>query len=543
MTFGDFFRRKGLKMALHLREVVLSLDEDEKLLPLKAARDLGCPPEALRSWRIVRRGVDARKKPRVLRVYTLELTCDDEASLLARNRENRRLAPAKAPVASGPLVVNAGHRALVAGMGPAGLFAALRLAEGGSAVTLVERGRPVEARVKDVRRFWNEGLLDPVSNVQFGEGGAGTFSDGKLTTRVNDPRMRYILETLVRFGAPSEILEQAKPHVGTDRLRLVLINFRRALQQLGVDIRFETCLTGLESAGGRVRAGILDGRDEVPCDSLVLAPGHSARDTYRMLQQRGVLLEAKPFAVGVRVEHPVELINEIQYGHAAHPRLPTAEYALSWNDRQSGRGIYSFCMCPGGEVVNASSEAGGLVVNGMSHRRRDGRFSNSALVVSVRTEDFGAADPLGGIAFQRALEQKAFAAGGGRFLAPAQNLLAFLGRGQGPVRSTCRPGVVELPLEEVLPGFVAAGLRSALPQFERRMRGFVCAEATLVGVETRTSAPVRIVRGEDGQSISHPGLFPAGEGAGYAGGIMSAALDGLRAAERIAMLATHRSSL
>jgi uncharacterized protein len=524
-------------MTLRLREVPLALTEAESLLPSKVAAELGLEPQAIRDWQIVRQGIDARRKPRVLRVYTVEFSVADEAEILHRQRANPRLEKATTPELPTVVPFVNRHRVLVVGMGPAGLFAALHLARYGLSVTLVERGRPVEERVRDVQRFWTTGELDPASNVQFGEGGAGTFSDGKLTTRVNHPWTRLVLEMLVDCGAPAEILVQAKPHIGTDCLRRVLLNFRTALRQAGVELRYQSCLSGLESAEGRVRAGIIDNRDAIPCDSLVLAPGHSARDTYRMLAEAGVALEIKPFAVGVRVEHPVELINRIQYGLATHPALPAADYSLAWNDPDSGRGVYSFCMCPGGEVVNAASEPGGVVVNGMSSHSRGGPYSNSALVVAVRREDFDGTDPLAGVRFQRHLEKAAFAAGGGDFRAPAQNLLTFLGRGRGPLASSCRPGVRETELDRVLPSFVVAGLRRALPHFERRMRGIITGEATLTGVETRTSAPLRILRGDNGESVSHPGLFPAGEGAGYAGGIMSAALDGLRVAEQIAVKA------
>lgn len=526
---------------LRLRDIPLSLEEDEALLPGKIADELGIDSELLLQVRVVRRGIDARRKPRIVRVLTVEFTVADEAEFLA-GHPHPRLEPVVEPVPPATAPLATGCRVLVVGMGPAGLFAALALARRGAAVILVEQGRPVEERVHDVRRFWAGDGLEAASNVQFGEGGAGTFSDGKLTTRLNHPWNRLVLQTLVECGAPEEILTQAKPHVGTDRLRLVLIGFRRRLQELGVAIRFGSRLTGLRVDGGRIGAGILDQREEVDCQALVLAPGHSARATYEMLQTAQVAMALKPFAVGLRVEHPAELINRIQYGLPAHPQLPPAEYALAWNDPQTGRGIYSFCMCPGGEVVNAASEAGALVVNGMSGRRRAGAFSNSALVVAVRPDDLPGSDPLAGVRFQRHWEQAAFAAGGGHWLAPAQRLQNFLsGRGSAPVHSTCRPGVREADLRQVLPSFAVEGLRRALPQFERRMRGFTGAEAVLIGVETRTSAPLRIVRGEDGQSISHPGLYPAGEGAGYAGGIMSAALDGLKTAEQIAAATSNRS--
>lgn len=522
----------GNLTSLLLRDLFLDLEEEESALCALAARTLGVPPGELRSFRILRRGIDARHKGRIRRVYTVAFDSERGRELLAAGLTDKLEAYSES-LPPEPELFSAAHRVLVVGMGPAGLFAAWRLAQCGAEVVLVERGRPVEQRVRDVRRFWAEGELDPESNVQFGEGGAGTFSDGKLTTRINHPWTRLVLQTLVDCGAPEAILQEAKPHVGTDRLRLVLINFRHMLQRMGVELRYETRLTGLLAGSGRVRGAILDDAQELFCDSLVLAPGHSARDTYSMLQEMGVGLEGKGFAVGLRVEHPAELINRIQYGMPGHPQLPPADYRLAWNDPQSGRGVYSFCMCPGGEVVISSSEAGGMVVNGMSSRGRSGGFSNSALVVSVGPEDFPSGGPLAGMEFQRQLERRAFVAGGADYHAPAQNLLSFLRRGRGPVTGTCRPGVRAAELDDILPEAVSTGLRRALPVFERRMRGFVTREAVLIGVESRTSAPLRILRGEDGQSITHAGLYPAGEGAGYAGGIMSAALDGLRSAEHI----------
>ncbi len=364
---------------------------------------------------------------------------------------------------------------------------------------------------------------------------AGTFSDGKLTTRLRDANIDYLLHELVRFGAPPDIRYLAKPHIGTDRLRLVVTNLRRHLESRGVVIRFRTTLTDILSRNGRLAGVVLNDAIEEPCDVLVLAPGHSARDTYRMLMLRSVRLEQKPFAVGLRVEHPQELINRIQYGIPAHPQLPPADYALAWNNAGTGRSAYSFCMCPGGEVVAGSSEEGGVVTNGMSSYRRNSPYANSALVVNVGRGDFGDDSPLAGMEFQRTLEQRAFAAGGGDYRAPAQNLLAFLGdRPRGPLRATYRPGVREADLALLLPPFVTETLREGIRHFDRKMRGFITGEACLTGVESRTSAPVRIVRGDDLQSVSLTGLYPAGEGAGYAGGIMSAALDGVRIADRIA---------
>lgn len=521
-------------MALWLRDIALEWGEDPACLPRRVGQMVGVAPSRLRNFRVIRRSLDARRKPRLLQIYTVEFAVEDEAGVLRQFADNPRLQPAAAAPVPLCQPVASPHRALVIGMGPAGLFAARHLAECGVQVVLAERGRPVEQRIRDVERFWAIGELNGESNVQFGEGGAGTFSDGKLSTRLNHPWLRYVLATLVSCGAQEEILIDARPHIGTDRLRLVLVNFRRHLEALGVEIRYESRLTGLETARGKISGGILNEQERIPCDSLVLAPGHSARDTYRMLFAQDVALEAKDFAVGVRVEHPRALIDDIQYGRRHPQDLPAADYVLRYNDAESGRGVYSFCMCPGGEVINAASESGGVVVNGMSRADRSGAFSNSALVVTVRPSDWPIEGVLGGSEWQRRLEQQAFRTGGGDYHAPAQNLLLFAGRrGGGLLRSTCRPGVREADLTEVLPAFVTEGIRRALPHFDRQMRGFVSAEAVLVGVETRTSAPLRIVRDGHCESVSHPGLFPAGEGAGYAGGIMSAALDGLKVAEKI----------
>ena len=528
-------------MALLLRDLTLDIPVDENLLPQEVARHLGVDVESLKGFRIVRRSVDARKKSRIRKVYTVEFSCPDEMVLLHKHGEGRLERVADKPETPDIQEVclprlNIDHHALVIGMGPAGLFAAKRLAESGVRVTLVDRGRKLEQRVADVENFWTSGEFDAVSNVQFGEGGAGTFSDGKLTTRLNHPQRLTVLKTLVACGAPEDILVEARPHVGTDRLRKVVINFREDLVKLGVDIRFETCLTDIDTHQGRITGGVFNDKELLSCDSLVLAPGHSARDTYLMLDRKGVQLEAKGFAVGVRVEHPAELINQIQYGEFAR-QLPPADYVLRYNDSETGRGVYSFCMCPGGEVVNAASEPDGLVVNGMSRMSRTAEFSNSALVVTVSPQDWDYTK-LGGMHFQQEWERRAFAAAGSNFMAPAQNMMAFVNQGRGPVTSSCRPGIVETELREVLPDFVYYNLLQALPHFNRKMKGFVTSEAVLVGVETRTSAPLRITRNEHGESVSHPGLFPAGEGAGYAGGIMSAAFDGLRAADQVVKFAS-----
>lgn len=517
-------------MPFLLRNMTLNPGQEESSLRPLVALKLGLRESEITSLTLVRKGVDARKKGRIKLVYTVEFTLRDE-SKLAAGGDLSRLEPQGAP----PFPRLAGGAGIViVGMGPAGLFAALRLAEYGLNGVLLERGRDVDRRTRDVSGFWRDGTLSGESNVQFGEGGAGTFSDGKLTTRVNDPNCAWVLKQLVGFGAPAEILYAAKPHIGTDRLRAVVKGIRGRLVEAGFEICFESRLSGIQVHEGRVCGILVNDQAERACGTLVLAPGHSARDTYAMLHQAAVALEQKPFAVGLRVEHPQALIDAIQYGDNAHKSLPPAEYAQAYNNEKSGRSAYSFCMCPGGVVVAAASEAGGVVVNGMSGYRRNSPNANSALVATVGPADFADRSPLAGIAFQRLLERRAFQAAGGGYLAPAQSLLAFLGKGRGRLCSSYRPGVSESDLAALLPDAVAATLKEGVLHFEKRMRGFVSAEATLTGVETRTSAPVRIVRGADLQSISHAGLYPTGEGAGYAGGIMSAALDGIRVADAIA---------
>ena len=519
-------------MPLLLRNLTLQPGDDEAQLVQLAARRLGLRAADLLDFRILRKAVDARKKPRVLLVYSVAFALQDEAACLLRQSGSNDLEPLPATTPPACRIVQQPEAVVIAGMGPAGLFCALRLAEYGIPATLLERGKAVEQRVHDVAAFWREGQLDLESNVQFGEGGAGTFSDGKLTCRLRDPNTGWVLQQLIRYGAPSEIRYQAKPHVGTDRLRTVVAAIRLALAEHGCTIRFSSRLTGIAGTG-RISAAICNEQEELSCRHLVLAIGHSARDTYRMLADKGLDMQPKPFAVGLRVEHPQALIDRIQYGRP-HPALPKADYALTYNNNATGRSCYSFCMCPGGLVIGGSSEAGMVVTNGMSNLGRDSGLANSALVVNVRPDDFDGSDPLAGVRFQQHWERLAFAAGGGNYRAPAQNLLAFIGQGSGSYRSSYRPGLTEFELERVLPEYVAATLQEGIVSFGKKMKGFVTAEATLTGVETRTSAPLRILRDENCQAPSLQGLYPCGEGAGYAGGIMSAALDGVRVADKIA---------
>jgi uncharacterized protein len=525
-------------MPFLLRNLTISPHDDESCLPELVAMQLGLSSSQLLDFRIVRKGVDARKKPRVKLVYTVSFSLSDETSF--RDRIGTAAVPAElewkqelVPTLFTP--VRTQEKIVIVGSGPAGLFAALRLAEYGLSATIIERGQPVEQRARDVQQFWKSGILDPESNVQFGEGGAGTFSDGKLTSRSRDPLVPWVLEQLVRFGAQPSVRYLAKPHIGTDRLRQVVGNIRHHLLENGFPVRFGCRLTDIIVRNGRCTAVIVNDNEELPCDRLILATGHSARDTYEMLQRRTVPLERKAFAMGLRVEHPQAQIDSIQYGGKRHSNLPPADYAVAWNNADSGRSAYSFCMCPGGVVIAGASEEGGVVTNGMSGQLRNSPFANSALVVNITEADFGGSGPLAGIHFQRHWEKQAFIAGGGGFRAPAQKLLSFMGlAGKGILSSSYRPGTVEADLAQVLPPYVTSTLREGILVFNKRLRGFISSEAILTGIESRTSSPVRVVRDVHYESIGMRGLYPAGEGAGYSGGIMSSAIDGVKIADTVA---------
>ncbi|WP_405756590.1 NAD(P)/FAD-dependent oxidoreductase [Anaerovibrio slackiae] len=515
--------------------------DDARELKVLVAERLGVAADMVSLVKVVRKAVDARRfhGAPIRFVYMLDVAVQgSEKKLLSRWRKDRNVSEAPEATASLGQFSPPGREdkpPVVVGFGPAGMFAALTLARQGWRPVVVERGCDVDRRHEDIARFWSGGGFDEKSNVQFGEGGAGTFSDGKLTTRVNDPLMGQVLADFVAAGAPEEILYLHKPHIGTDMLRQVVKNIRQEIIRLGGQVRFETQVTGLEAdSDGRLRGVQLNGQERLSAGAVFLGIGHSARDTYQMLFDRGIAMEAKPFAIGVRIEHPQELIDVSQYGQdAGSPLLPVADYALTYNDRASGRGAYSFCMCPGGQVVAAASEAGGVVTNGMSNYRRDSGVANSALLVTVNTADF-ASHVLGGIEFQRQWERLAFRLGGGDYRAPVQTVGDFLSGRQGSrdflTKPGYLPGVKPVDLHGCLPGFVTDMLAAALPYWDRKIHGFAHEGAVMTGVETRSSAPCRIVRDRESyQSVSMPGLYPIGEGAGYAGGIMSAALDGMNA--------------
>ena len=491
---------------------------------------------------VVRRAVDARKKPHITFVYTLFVAVRDEAKVMKRLGRDKNVSTME-PIEPEPIVYgeqSLAHRPVVVGFGPAGMLAAFYLAREGYRPIVLERGQDVDQRAKDVEEFWTNGHFKPESNVQFGEGGAGTFSDGKLTTRVTHPRLHEIAKYFVRFGAPEEILYKHKPHVGTDVLRGMVKAMREQIIAWGGDVRFGAKVTKLCLEDNRVTGVVVNNSETIPTNLVLAGIGHSARDTYEMMYHAGIAMESKPFAVGVRIEHPQAMIDISQYGiEPAELGLGAAEYSVVYHDKESGRTAYSFCMCPGGEVVASASEEGHVVTNGMSLYARASGVANSALVVTVGPDDFGT-HPLGGVAFQREWEAKAYELGGRDYRAPLQTVGDFLAHTVGTVPSdqegaphSYRPGVVAADLHACLPTYVTEVMERALPYFGRRIKGFDEPQICMTGVETRTSSPLRILRDDDRQSPTIKGLYPMGEGAGYAGGIMSAALDGAETAIRV----------
>lgn len=525
-------------MSLRINNISLQLEEDISLLSKKVAKKLKINESHIKNIKIIKESLDARKKNQIKFNYALDVEVENEKSIIKKIKDNDVKLNEDEYTQEIPFgTEKLSTRPVVVGLGPAGLFAALTLAEKGYKPLVIERGEDVDARSKSVDLFWQKGILNVESNVQFGEGGAGSFSDGKLTTRIKDKRCDYVLRELVNGGAPEEITYVGKPHIGTDLLKDVVKNIREKIKSLGGEVRFSSKLEYIKSKDNKVKAIVVNG-EEIPCEAIVLALGHSARDTYEMLYDIGVFMEPKAFAIGVRIEHPQGIINESQYGcHANHPRLKAAEYRLTHQSQESGRAVYSFCMCPGGVVVAASSEENRLVSNGMSYHARDKENANSALVVTVGPDDFEGSSPLRAMEFQRHYEGLAYKLGGGNHVAPIQLLGDFMNdkvsTKLGKVNPSFTRGYEFKDLKECLPSYVSTTLKEGILAFDKKIKGYGDNDAILTGIETRTSAPVRISRNENLESISLSGLYPAGEGAGFAGGIISAAVDGIKVAERI----------
>jgi uncharacterized FAD-dependent dehydrogenase len=547
---------------LRLTDLKLPLDHDDAALTAAILQRLAIEPADLTAYTVAKRSHDARKRGAIVLVYALDIDTPREAELLRRFSDDAHIQPT--PDTDYHFVAKATarteHRPLVIGFGPCGLFAGLILAQMGFRPIILDRGKEVRERTKDTWDLWRRRNLHPESNVQFGEGGAGTFSDGKLYSQIRDPlhHGRKVLVEFVKAGAPEEILYVSKPHIGTFRLVTMVENMRATIESLGGEIRFSQRVDDLllePAADGRqqIRGVTLASGEQLRADHVVLALGHSARDTFAMLHARGVYVEAKPFSIGFRIEHPQSVIDRARFGaQAGHPVLGAADYKLVHHCKGShagrGRSVYSFCMCPGGTVVAAASEPGRVVTNGMSQYSRNERNANAAVVVGIEPADFApyGEGPLAGIALQRALESHAYALGGENYSAPAQLVGDFLaGRAShvfGDVQPSYQPGVTLGSLDSALPGYAIAAIREALPAFERQIRGYAMHDAIFTGVETRTSSPVRIKRDASLQSLNTRGLYPAGEGAGYAGGILSAAVDGIKIAEALALDMTGQES-
>ncbi len=528
---------------LRITELKLPLDHPDEALREAIVQRLGIHDEQLISFNLFKRSYDARKKnSELLFIYTIDLEASNEAELLNKFTEDHNIGPAPDVTYKyvGHAPADMQERPIVVGFGPCGIFAGLLLAQMGFKPIILERGKEVRQRTKDTWGLWRKSVLNPESNVQFGEGGAGTFSDGKLYSQIKDPQHhgRKVLEEFVKAGAPDEILYINKPHIGTFRLTGMVEQMRQDMIALGAEVRFQEKVTDLLVEDGQLTGVVLESGEQLHSRHVVLALGHSARDTFRMLHAKGVYMEAKPFSVGFRIEHPQTLIDKARLGkYAGHPKLGAADYKLVYHAK-NGRSVYSFCMCPGGTVVAATSEPGRVVTNGMSQYSRNERNANSGIVVGIDPERDYPGGPLAGIELQERLEAHAYVMGGSNYQAPAQLVGDFVaGRPStalGSVEPSYKPGVTLGDLAPSLPDFAIEAIREALPAFDRQIKGYNLHDAVLTGIETRTSSPLRITRGEDYQSLNLKGLFPAGEGAGYAGGILSAGVDGIRIAEAVA---------
>lgn len=528
---------------LRITDLQLPLDHTEAELKAAVLKELGITDKELINFTVFRRGYDARKKTAIILIYTIDVETTADATLLKRHKNHNKIS--ETPDTSYKYVTHADNRPfkrpVVIGFGPCGLFVALLLAEMGFKPLVLERGKTVRERTKDTWGLWRKRELQPESNVQFGEGGAGTFSDGKLYSQIKDPRHygRKVLTEFVKAGAPEEIMYVSKPHIGTFRLVKMIEEMRNHIEALGGEIRFQQKVTDIDVVDGQVKGVHLNNSEYIESNHVVLAIGHSARDTFQMIADRGIYVEAKPFSIGFRVEHPQSVIDKARFGpNAGNKILGAADYKLV-HHAQNGRSVYSFCMCPGGTVVAATSEPGRVVTNGMSQYSRNERNANSAIVVGITPADYPG-NPLAGIDLQRKLEEKAYEVGGGNYNAPGQLIGDFLAARPstqlGTVEPSYKPGITLCDLAQTLPEFAITAIREALPEFDKKIKGFAMKDAILTGVETRTSSPIRIKRNDhDLQSLNTRGLFPAGEGAGYAGGILSAAVDGIKVAEAVAL--------
>jgi len=527
---------------IRIEEIALGVNEKQELLETEICDILNIKKEEIIEWIISKKAVDSRKKEKILFVYSVDVKLKNQEKIFKKiyvKKIKRHRIRFIDPFFYNIKIVKKDakrKRPIVIGSGPSGIFCALVLAEAGLNPLIIERGKDVDSRIKDVQLFFEKRELNTESNVEFGEGGAGTFSDGKLYTNINDPRTKYIFDEFIKAGASSEIAYDARPHIGTDKLRIIVKNLRKKIISLGGEIKFETCLTDIEYKNDKISCVLLNSKEKILADDLILAIGHSARDTYGMLYNRNIKMESKPFSIGVRIEHKKEMINKSQYGEEYdNPRLPSARYNLAVHLKNK-RSVYTFCMCPGGYVISGASENGMLTTNGMSEYEQDGENSNSAILVNINPCDFESDHPLSGIDFQRKWEKEAFELGGKNYNAPAQLVGDFLKNNCSEelkgINPTYRPGVTLASLRDCLPEYVIESLKEALPLFDRKIKGFSNREAILTGIETRSSSPVRILR-NDNFETNISGIYPIGEGAGYAGGITSSAVDGILLAEKI----------
>ena len=523
---------------IRIKNVKLKYGEDKNSLLDKACKKIRIQKENVESYSIFRESLDVRKKDNIFYIYTLDLKVKNESKILKANK-NPDVTMAEYIKYEYPKAdIKPNTRPIVVGFGPAGMFAALILAQTGFKPIVFERGRDADNRLKDIEKLRTEGILNPNSNVQFGEGGAGTFSDGKLNTRIKNPRSSKVMEEFVLNGAPEEILYAHNPHIGTDRLVGVVKNIRERIISLGGEIHFESCITDIKTENGKIKSVVVNNDKEIPCDDVILSVGHSARDTFEMLYKKDIKMIQKPFAMGARIEHKQSMINKSQYGDEKKAEyFGPAEYKLTYT-ASNKRGVYTFCMCPGGYVVPAASEENMSAVNGMSYYDRGGENANSALLVQIFPEDFGTDHPLGGMYMQRELEKKAFEMAGGGYKVPAQSVGDFLNKNSEPqfehIKTTYKPDITLCDLDRLFPEYMTDAMREGIVAMGRKIKGFDSPDALLIAPESRSSSPVRIERNADNFfSVSAEGLYPCGEGAGYAGGIVSAAVDGISAAEMV----------